>query len=67
MLMSDKIMFHHYYCINSTKTQQKSRKCLRTLFFRLITHLFTYLHVFINMLDSGRGQVLMISHVDLKA
>ena len=30
--------------------------------------LFTYSHVlFINMLDSGRGQVLMISHVDLKA
>ena len=30
--------------------------------------MFTYLHMlFINMLDSGCGQVLMISHVDLKA
>ena len=30
--------------------------------------LFTYTHMlFINMLDSGRGQVLMISCVDLKA
>ena len=27
MLMNDKIMIDHYYCINSTKTQQKFRKC----------------------------------------
>ena len=30
--------------------------------------LFTYMYMlFINMLDLGCGQVLMISHVDLKA
>ena len=69
MLMNDKIMFDHYYCINSTKTQQKLRKCSRTLFFSQISLTCTvYLLalVFINMLDSGRGQVLMICCVDLK-
>ena len=72
MLMNDKILFDRYYCINSTKTQQKITKCSRTLFFSLITHLQclltrTCFYKFINMLDSGRGQVPMISRVDLKA
>ena len=67
MLVNDKIMFDRYYCKNSTKTQQKLRKCLRTLFFSLNHSVCLLTHVFINMLDSGRGQVLIITRVDLKA
>ena len=63
MLMNDKIIFDRYYCLKSTKTQQKIGKCSRTLYFSL--HILA--RVFIHMLDSGRGHVLMISRVDLKA
>ena len=38
-------MFDHYYCINSKKTHQKLRKCLRTLFFSLTT-IFLHAHSF---------------------
>ena len=69
MVMEDQIMFDRYYCINSTNTQQKLRKCSRTLFFSLITHLHCLLTrtILVNVLNSGRGQVLKISLVDLKA
>ena len=70
MLMNDKIMFDRHYCINSMKKQQRLSKCSRTLFFSLNTHLHCLLArtCFVyRMLDSGRGQVLMISRVDLEA
>ena len=62
-------MFDRYYCINSTKTQQKLRNVLALYSLALSLTYTVYLlaRVFINMLDSGRGQVLMICRVDLKA
>ena len=34
---NDKIVFDRYYCINSKKTHQTLKKCLRTLFFSFTT------------------------------
>ena len=45
MLMNDKIMFDRNYCIDSKKTHQRLRKCLRTLFFSLTT-IFLGAHAF---------------------
>ena len=45
-LMNDKIMFDRYYCINSKKTNQKLRKCLRTSFFSHTT-IFLRTHAFL--------------------
>ena len=59
MLMNDKIMFDRYYCINSKKTHQKLRKCLRTLFFSL-TDIFLRAHAFYKYPRFGRGQVLFL-------
>ena len=62
MLMNVKIMFDRYYCINSTRTHRKLRKCLHPLFFTLTT-IFLRAQVFfffINILDSGCGQVLFL-------
>ena len=42
MLMNDKIMFDRYYYINSKKTHQKLRKCLRTLFFLRANTFYKY-------------------------
>ena len=66
MLMNDKIMFDHYYCINPTKTAKIIVHFILQPYHSLA--LFTYSQMFfINMLDSGHGQVLMISGVDLEA
>ena len=47
-------MFDHYYCINSIKTQQKLRKCLRTLFFSHIIYLHWLLtRTFLQICSTG--------------
>ena len=65
MLMNDKILFDHYYCINSKKTHQKLRKCLRTLFSSLTT-IFLRAHAFYKYPRFGPWPDTFI-HDDLKA
>ena len=65
MLMNDKIMFDRYYCINSKNTHQKLRKCLRTLFFSLVTF-FLRAHAFYKYPRFGPWPGTF-SHDDLKA
>ena len=65
MLINDKIMFDRYYCINSKKTYQKLKECLRTLFFSLTT-IFLRAHAFYKYPRFGLWPGTF-SHDDLKA
>ena len=65
MLMNDKIMLCRYYCINSTTTHRKLRKCLRTFFFTLTT-IFLRAHAFYKYPQFGQWPDTF-SSVDLKA
>ena len=65
MLMNDKIMFDRYYCINSKKPHRKLRNVC-ALYSSALPPFFYARTLFINILDSGRGQVLY-PHDDLKA
>ena len=60
MLMNDKIMFAHYYCINSSKHCKKEENVGGLYFIALSRDIFLRMHAFIHMLDSDQGQVLMI-------
>ena len=62
MLMNDKILFDRYYCINSTTTHRKLRKCSRTLFFGLTT-IFLREHAFYKYPQFGPWSGTF-SHVD---
>ena len=62
MLMNDKIMFVRYYCINSTTTHRKLRKCSRSLFCSLTT-IFLRGHAFYKYPQFGPWSGTF-SHVD---
>ena len=60
-LANDKIMFDRYYCINSIKPLKKKKPEEKLA--DIISkphHIFIRVHAFMNMLDSGRGQVIMV-------
>ena len=49
--MNDNIMFDRYYCIQQITAKMKKI---------LADYIFVGVHTFINMLDSGRGQLHII-------
>ena len=65
MLMNDKIMFDHYYCINSAKhCKMKKKKHSGGLYFITSSHFPTRVRFKKkNMHDSGPVQILIILHV----
>ena len=56
MLMNDKIIFDHYYCINSAQTKE-----IMVHYILQPRHIFIHVKVFILMLVPGRLQLLIIS------
>ena len=56
MLMNDKIIFDHYYCINSVQTKE-----IMVHYILQPHHIFIRVKAFIFMLVPGRLQFLIIS------
>ena len=59
MLVNDKIMFDHYYCINSAKHCENEEN-IDALYFITSSHFPTCNTLLKTMQDWGRGQVLII-------
>ena len=56
MLMNDKIIFDHYYCINSTQTKE-----IMVHYILQPHHIFIRVKVFSPMLVPGGSQLLIFS------
>ena len=63
MLMNDKIIFDHYYCINSAETKEINDRNERNMMHYILQphHISIRIKAFVFMLDLGGLQFLIIS------